>query len=100
MKCLCFFSFSLLNPLFPSVCAHVSVSLYFLPVRICIRSEGVIIIGAPQIAMLGLSLKDRIMRQSIYLHSVMCVSPDTVKRHVDLSLSALLVVVGGVENYT
>lgn len=51
-------------------------------------SEWVIIIGAPQTAMLGFSLKDRIMRASIYLLSIMCVSPDTVKRHRDLSLSA------------
>lgn len=37
--------------------------------------------------MFGFSLKDRIMRRSIYLHSVMCVSPDAVKRHEDLSFS-------------
>lgn len=87
----------LLNPLFPSLYPPVSVFLYFLTAHILIISEGVIIIGAPQTAMCGFSLKDRIMRRSIYLQSVMCVSPDIVKRHVDLSLSAL--VRGEVENH-
>ena len=36
------------------------------------------------------------MRRSIYLHSVMCVCPDAVKRHVDLSLSGSAR--GGVED--
>lgn len=43
------------------------------------------------------SLKDKIMRRSIYLHSVMCVCPGAVKRHVDLALSAL--VRGGGESH-
>lgn len=40
------------------------------------------------------------MRQSIYLLSVMCVSPDAVKRHMDLSLSAVVTGGVGVESYT
>lgn len=93
-------SLSLSSPLFPSLHPLVSDFLYFPTVRMWIISEGVIIVGVPQTIMFSFSLKDRIMRQSIYLHSVMCVSPDTVKRHVDLSVSALVTGGVGVASYT
>lgn len=88
----CFLGFSLI-PVFQSLGAGVSSS--FSHPSVFQLEVNVILKGAPQTSTFGLFLKDRIMRRSIYLHNVMCVSPVATKRHVHLSLSLSFSALGG-----